>query len=144
MPTTAWTVSPASSPQPRDQTFNYDATGNLLSKMDRVGTNEPFTHTYNIAPTSNRMTGISNLGIGYTIDAAGNRTADSTTTWVVNARGRVSQVRVISGATTYTYNYLINGHNLRVRKTGPSSVVPQGTQVFVYDEAGRLIGEYDN
>ena len=90
------------------------------------------------------MTGISNLGIGYTSDAAGNRTADSTTTWVVNARGRVSQVRVISGATTYTYNYLVNGQNLRVRKTGPSSVVPQGTQVFVYDEAGRLIGEYDN
>jgi RHS repeat-associated protein len=130
--------------EPRDQTFNYDATGNLLSKMDRVGTNEPFTHTYNISPTSNRMTGISNLGIGYTIDAAGNRTADSTTTWVVNARGRVSQVRVISGATTYSYNYLVNGQNLRVRKTGPSSVVPQGTQVFVYDEAGRLIGEYDN
>lgn len=130
--------------EPRDQTFNYDATGNLLSKMDRVGTNEPFTHTYNISPTSNRMTGISNLGIGYTSDAAGNRTADSTTTWVVNARGRVSQVRVISGATTYTYNYLVNGQNLRVRKTGPSSVVPQGTQVFVYDEAGRLVGEYDN
>jgi RHS repeat-associated protein len=53
-------------------------------------------------------------------------------------------VRVISGATTYTYNYLVNGQNLRVRKTGPSSVVPQGTQVFGYDEAGRLIGEYDN
>lgn len=130
--------------QPRDQTFNYDATGNLLSKMDRVGTNDPFTHTYTISPTSNRMTGISNLGIGYTIDAAGNRTADSTTTWVVNARGRVSQVRVISGATTTTYNYLVNGQNLRVRKTGPSSVVPQGTQVFVYDEGGHLIGEYDN
>ena len=130
--------------QPRDQTFNYDATGNLLSKMDRVGTNAPFTYTYNVATTSNRMTGISNLGIGYTIDAAGNRTKDSTTTWVVNARGRVSQVQVISGATTNIYNYLINGQNLRVRKTGPSTVVPQGTQVFVYDEAGRLIGEYDN
>jgi RHS repeat-associated protein len=90
------------------------------------------------------MTGIGSMGIGYGFDAAGNRTSDSTTTWVVNARGRVSQVRVISGATTYTYSYLINGQNLRVRKTGPSSVVPQGTQVFVYDEAGRLIGEYDN
>ena len=90
------------------------------------------------------MTGISNLGIGYTIDAAGNRTKDSTTTWVVNARGRVSQVQVISGAITNTYSYLINGQNLRVRKTGPSTVVPQGTQVFVYDDAGRLIGEYDD
>jgi RHS repeat-associated protein len=130
--------------EPRDQIFSYDAVGNLLTKTDRVGTNDPVGYTYNISPTSNRMTGIGSMGIGYAVDAAGNRTADSTTTWVVNARGRVSQVRVISGATTYTYNYLINGQNLRVRKTGPSSVVPQGTQVFVYDEEGRLIGEYDN
>jgi len=130
--------------EPRDQTFNYDATGNLLSKMDRVGTNDPITYTYSIDPASNRMVGISNLGIGYTIDAAGNRTADSTTTWVVDARGRVKQVRVINGALTDTYNYLINGHGLRVRKRGPSAIVPQGTRVYVYDEAGRLIGEYDN
>lgn len=130
--------------EPRDQIFSYDAVGNLLTKTDRVGTNDPVGYTFNTAPTSNRMTGIGSMGIGYGFDAAGNRTSDSTTTWVVNARGRVSQVRVISGATTYTYSYLINGQNLRVRKTGPSSVVPQGTQVFVYDEGGRLIGEYDN
>ena len=43
-----------------------------------------------------------------------------------------------------SYDYLINGQNLRVRKTGPSTVVPQRHAVFVYDEAGRLIGEYDN
>lgn len=90
------------------------------------------------------MVGQPGAGIGYTIDAAGNRTADNKTTWVINARGRVSQIRVIDGAITNTYNYLINGLNQRVRKTGPSSVVPQGTQVFVYDEAGRLVGEYDN
>ena len=130
--------------EPRDQTFNYDASGNLLSESDRIGTNDPITYMYNIDPASNRMVGIGSLGIGYAIDAAGNRTTDNTTTWVVDARGRVKQVRVISGALTDTYNYLINGHNLRVRKRGPSSVVPQGTQVFVYDEAGRLIGEYDN
>ena len=62
---------------------------------------------------------------------------------MVNARGRVSQVQS-SAAQRPTYNYLINGQNLRVRKTGSSTVVPQGTQVFVYDEAGRLVGEYDN
>ncbi|MBA3623727.1 MAG: RHS repeat-associated core domain-containing protein [Methylibium sp.] len=53
-------------------------------------------------------------------------------------------MRIINGATTNTYNYLINGINLRVRKTGPSTVVPQGTQIFVYDDAAKLIGEYDN
>ena len=130
--------------EPRDQTFNYDASGNLLSKSDRIGTNDPITYTYTIDPASNRMVGIGSLGIGYTIDAAGNRTADNTTTWVVDARGRIKQVRVINGALTDTYNYLVNGQHLRVRKRGPSAVVPQGTQVFVYDEAARLIGEYDN
>jgi RHS repeat-associated protein len=129
--------------EPRDQIFTYDATGNLLGKTDRIGTSDPFSYTYNISPTSNRMTGISNLGIGYTHDAAGNRIADSTITWDVNARGRVSEVRVISGATTQTYKYLIDGLNQRVRKTGPSPVVPHGAQIFVYDEAGHLIGEYD-
>jgi RHS repeat-associated protein len=130
--------------EPHDQIFTYDATGNLLTKMDRIGSNDPFTYTYNIATNSNRLTGIGNLGIGYTIDAAGNRTKDNINTWTVNARGRVSKVQVISGSTTQTFNYLINGLNQRVRKTGPSAVVPQGTQVFVYDDAGRLIGEYDN
>ena len=130
--------------EPRDQIFTYDANGNLLRKTDRIGANDPMSYTYTIDASSNRMLGIESAGIGYTIDAAGNRTADSTTTWVVDARGRVKQVRVINGAITDTYNYLINGQNLRVRKRGPSTVVPQGTRVFVYEESGLMIGEYDN
>ena len=127
----------------RTQGFTYDATGNLLTKSDLTGATLT-NYTFNIAPTSNRMTGISNLGIGFSFDAAGNRTGDGRITYAYNYRGRLNQVRIINGATTNTYNYLINGINLRVRKTGPSTVVPQGMQIFVYDDAARLIGEYDD
>ncbi len=127
----------------RSQSFGYDATGNLLAKTD-VTSGTTTNYTFSIAPTSNRMTGISNLGIGYSFDAAGNRTGDGRITYAYNYRGRLNQVRIINGAITDTYNYLINGINLRVRKTGPSAVVPQGTQIFVYDDAAKLIGEYDD
>ena len=127
----------------RSQSFGYDATGNLLAKTD-VTSGTPTNYTFSVAPTSNRMTGISNLGIGYSFDAAGNRTGDGRITYAYNYRGRMNQVRIINGAITDTYNYLINGINLRVRKTGPSTVVPQGTRIFVYDDGARLIGEYDN
>ncbi len=127
----------------RSQGFTYDATGNLLTKSDLTGATQT-NYTFTIAPTSNRMTGISNLGIGYSFDAAGNRTGDGRITYAYNYRGRLNQVRIINGTITNTYDYLINGIKLRVRKTGPSTVVPQGMQIFVYDDAAKLIGEYDD
>jgi RHS repeat-associated protein len=129
---------------PRDQGFTYDATGNRTSISERIGTNPSFTDTYNISATSNRLTGIANLSIGYGHDAAGNRTTTPTITTTYNARGRMSRAVVVNGATTQTFNYLVNGLEQRVRKTGPSSVVPSGTQIFVYDDEGHLLGEYDN
>ncbi|MEO8187618.1 MAG: RHS repeat-associated core domain-containing protein, partial [Burkholderiaceae bacterium] len=127
----------------RSQNFSYDATGNLTAKTD-INSGTPTNYTFTIAPTSNRMTGISNLGIGYSFDAAGNRTGDGKITYAYNYRGRLNQVRIINGAVTNIYDYLINGVNLRVRKTGPTTVVPQGMQIFVYDDAAKLIGEYDD
>ena len=141
--TTTSIASPALATTGRSQSFGYDATGNLLSKIDLTGGTQT-NYTFTIAPTSNRMTGITSLGIGYSFDAAGNRTGDGRITYVYNHRGRMNQVRIINGAVTNTYNYLINGVNLRVRKTGPSTVVPQGVRIFVYDDAARLIGEYDD
>jgi hypothetical protein len=71
---------------PRDQGFVYDLSGNLTSKCDRVGTSAPFTDSFTISATSNRMTAIASRGIGYAIDAAGNRTADNCITYVYDAR----------------------------------------------------------
>lgn len=130
--------------EPRTQTFKYDDSGNLLQKTDRIGSADPSTLEFTIDPASNRMLGISNMGVGYTYDKAGNRTSDNTRTWVIDARGRVRQLRVIDGAITRSVNYITNGQDLRVMKRGPAALVPQGTRIFVYDEASRLIGEYDN
>ena len=83
----------------RSQAFAYDLTGNLLAKADVVNSTQTDT-TYSIDPASNRMTGITNLGIGYSFDAAGNRTGDGRITYAYNQRGRMNQVRIVNGATT--------------------------------------------
>ncbi|QYF96050.1 RHS repeat-associated core domain-containing protein [Massilia sp. PAMC28688] len=43
-----------------------------------------------------------------------------------------------------TYSYLYNGLDQRVRKSGPTTVIPTGVHNYVYDESGQLLGEYDN
>jgi len=43
------------------------------------------------------------------------------------------------GTVSYSYNAL----ELRVGKTGPTALVPTGAAYYVYDEAGKLLGEYD-
>jgi RHS repeat-associated protein len=128
---------------PRSQSFVYDATGNLTAKGAVISGNLA-NYVYTIDAASNRLTAIANLGIGYSFDAAGNLINDGRISWTYNARGRMTRAVVTSGATTQTFNYLLNGLNLRVRKTGPSTVVPQGTRIFVYDDGGQLLGEYDN
>jgi RHS repeat-associated protein len=45
------------------------------------------------------------------------------------------------GTTSATYTH--DSFGQRVRKTGPTSIVSTGTHHFVYDEAGRLLGEYN-
>jgi RHS repeat-associated protein len=128
----------------RNQSFTYDLTGNLTARFDQVTGSDPANYTYNIDPASNRMTAIASLGIGFSLDEVGNRTGDGRISYLYNARGRLYRVNIINAALTQTFNYLVNGLNQRVRKTGPSSVVPQGTRIFVYDDGGRLLGEYDN
>jgi RHS repeat-associated protein len=50
--------------------------------------------------------------------------------------------QAVKGSTTATYTY--DGMGQRVKKTGPTSVVPSGTNYFVYDEQGKLLGEYNS
>jgi RHS repeat-associated protein len=54
---------------------------------------------------------------------------------------RIITRSTIAGTTTNTATYNINPLGQRVRKVTPSSVT--GTRRFIYDEAGRLAGEYD-
>ncbi|HSD69673.1 MAG TPA: RHS repeat-associated core domain-containing protein, partial [Woeseiaceae bacterium] len=69
----------------------------------------------------------------YDVDAAGNVTTDGLHDFGYDDRGRL--VSVDSGATA---TYAHNGQGQRVRKVSGSA-----TTLFVYNEAGNLIGEYD-
>eukprot|EP00456_Euglypha_rotunda_P003938 TRINITY_DN1066_c1_g3_i3.p1 TRINITY_DN1066_c1_g3~~TRINITY_DN1066_c1_g3_i3.p1 ORF type:complete len:605 (+),score=109.70 TRINITY_DN1066_c1_g3_i3:161-1816(+) len=113
--------------------LGYDANGNRTS-VTLSGT----TSTYTTASTSNRLNSITNPARSFGYDNAGNTTSDSggyTSTYDLS--GRLATLTKSSVTTTYSYD----GLGRRVRKfssTGASSTV-----IFVYDQAGQLLGEYD-
>lgn len=115
------------------RTYGYDLTGNRTSAT--VG---GLTDTHTTAASSNRLTSISG-GTTRTLayDAMGNITGDGVFTATYDARGRLSTIKVGTGAnTTYTYN----GPGQRIGKSGG----PAGTVNYVYDDNGQLLGEYDS
>lgn len=89
------------------------------------------TYTYNRLATVNGVTQVH--------DAAGNLTSNGSTTWTYNARGRLVSAKLANAA---VYNYGINGLGQRVTKT--STAIATGRVIYIYDEVGHLIGEYNN
>lgn len=70
---------------------------------------------------------------------AGNVLGDGVNTFTYSDRGSRASTLNAGGTTTYLYN----GLEQRVRKSGPTGVVTTGTNDYVYDEQGQLVGEYD-
>ena len=128
---TSWTASATS------QAYQYDLTGNRTQLT--VGATP---YTYTVAATSNRLTATAGPAPAQsnTYDAAGNLTANGQATFTYSDRGRMKSA--VIGANTVTYLY--NGLGQRVRKAGPTALVATGANLYAYDEAGRLVGEYDN
>jgi RHS repeat-associated protein len=116
--------------------YSYDATGNRTAKVIN-GTSYPNT----ISATSNKLTQTQDVGGTATIvhDAAGNITSDGTNTYTYSDRGRLATMTNAGGTVSYSYNAL----EQRVGKTGPAALVPTGATYYVYDEKGKLLGEYD-
>ena len=116
--------------------YSYDATGNRSTKV--IGAT---TYTNTIASTSNKLTQAQDVGGTATIqhDAAGNITSDGINTFTYSDRGRMATMTNAGGTVTYSYNAL----EMRVGKTGPTALVPTGAAYYVYDEEGKLLGEYD-
>ena len=113
------------------QTFTYDATGNRTSKT--AGSPEAYTYP----TTSHRLTQTGATARGY--DAAGNTTTIGTgRVFTYDDRGRMSQL-TDGGVLTREYGY--NARGERVVKRNPT--VTNGDVTYVYDETGRLLGEYD-
>ncbi|MEF3062308.1 RHS repeat-associated core domain-containing protein [Ralstonia solanacearum] len=120
-------------PANSSQSYSYDANGNRTGQT--VGGN---SYTQTVDPASNRQTASTGpTATRNSYDAAGNLTSDGTTTYSYSDRGRLASVTK-SGTTT---SYLYNGLGQRVVKSG--SNVPTGATRYVYDEAGHLLGEYD-
>ena len=85
---------------------------------------------------SNRLSSTSGaLTRTYSYDNSGNTTSDGTATFTYNDAGRMISATKASVTTTYALNAL----GQRVKKTTSGA-----STYFVYDEAGHLVGEYDN
>ncbi len=113
--------------------YSSDSADNRLTYI-----NGSTTTAYTPSTTSNQFVS-SKKGIvttHYYYDGNGNLTGTSSTkpTNTYDALNRL--IQYTSGKTTATYAY--NGHSERVLKT-----VGTTTTLFVYDEAGHLIGEYN-
>lgn len=128
------TITPgAGNPQPA-RAYTYDAIGNRLSQ-----TTGSATTSYSYGTTShwlNALTGATSKT--YTHDAAGNRIADGIQSWIYGANNRPIAV-TLSGTTPTTVQTSINALGQRVAKT-VNGVLTR----YVYDEGGRLVGEYTN
>jgi YD repeat-containing protein len=112
-----------------NQGFGYDANGNRTSLA--IGASQ---YGNSVAADSNRLNSVAGpQAKSYQHDAAGNMTHDGSTTFTYNARGRLESAANALGSTSY----LINGLGQRASKSGATSVR------FVYDESGKLLGEYD-
>ena len=123
-----WGSGGGSSPLPASQVMSYDANGNR-SSINELGT----LYSYNNQANSNRL--LSTAGPSartYSYDAAGNVIGDGTYSYGYDDRGRLVDV---DNAISYRHN----GLEQRVEKDDGTD-----TRLFVYDDAGNLIGEYDD
>jgi YD repeat-containing protein len=119
--------------------YAYDANGNRTQRT-LGGT----ASIYSIASNSNRLNSITNPARSFTYNSAGSTTADTTTgdasasyTAEYGTAGRLDSLTKNGVVTSFDY-----AKGLRVRKFSSSGV--SSTVLFAYDQAGRLLGEYDN
>jgi RHS repeat-associated protein len=107
--------------------WTYDANGNRLTQTGTGAT------TFTVASGSNQLNSTTgSLSRSYSYDAAGNTSAYGSLGLTYNNRGRMELTT--AGPTDYLYNAL----GQMIEKSGSA-----GTTIFMQDEAGHLIGEYN-
>ena len=112
--------------------YTYDATGNRTS-LSIAGN----LYATSVAANSNRLMSTDGPPPArtFTYDGAGNIIGDGQSTFTYNDRGRLISANGVS--------YVYDGLGQRVKKIGSAAIVPSGTNYYVYDESGKLLGEYD-
>jgi RHS repeat-associated protein len=116
-----------------NQGYQYDATGNRTRLT--IGASN---YTYAYPASSNRLASTTGPAARtYSYDMTGNRTGDGARTWTYDDRGRLKQTTHSTGSNTYQ----VNGLGQRVTRAG---LLFTGMNRDVYDEHGRLIGEYND
>ena len=120
------------------QEFIYDANGNR-TLHNSGDTNYPYT----LAANSNRLLSVAGpVAKTYQYDAAGNITRDgpvtSSNALTYDGFGRLSRHTWGDRITNYSYN----GLGQRISKSGWGGGL-NGILLFMYDEAGHLLGEYN-
>jgi RHS repeat-associated protein len=112
------------------QGWTYDANGNRLSE---TGTH---ASTFTVSSGSNRVTSSSGyVALSFSYDAVGNTVGYDNVTLSYNNRNRLASTQKGSSTRSYVYNAL----GQMVKASGGTG----GTVHYAYDEAGHLIGEYD-
>ena len=116
---------------PAAQAYSYDANGNRTS----VGFGGGSPYAYSVAGASNRISAVAGPGPArnYSHDGAGNVTDDGARRFTYDPDGRLRGATIGTTGPSFAYD----AFGQRVRK-GPFA---KGN--YVYDESGRLIGEYD-
>ncbi|GAB4190502.1 MAG: hypothetical protein Tsb002_18490 [Wenzhouxiangellaceae bacterium] len=117
------------------QSYTYDANGNRTSK-DAV--------SYQIATNSNRL--LQTGATSFSYDAMGNTTSMPNTSGDILTLSYGAHQRLVqsSNSSGPIGNYTYNGRGERVQKQyQATSTGPATTTVFLYDESGQLLGEYD-
>ncbi len=107
--------------------WGYDQYGNRKNQQVTAGTGYQGSVTIN--PATNHIT-----TSGYTYDASGNMTSDSTNTLIYDAENRAVSATNQSSAGAYVYD----GNGLRVKKTSGST-----TTVYIFT-GSKVVAEYDN
>ncbi|MDP1928641.1 MAG: RHS repeat-associated core domain-containing protein [Thiobacillus sp.] len=131
--------------------YGYDVLDHIIHETDSVGpsrwtydpngnrtSSQPGTASYAYAypSTSNRLTSVAGPNPKtYTYNAAGNMVGDGVYTYNYDKFGRLASVW---HGSVRKASYSVNGLGQRTSKT-----VGGVTTLFFYDEAGRLLGEYD-
>ncbi len=111
--------------------FTYDGVGNRLTSTIAASTTN-----YGYGTTSHRLNTLTGaITQTYSYDADGNRTGDGTQTWSYGGNNRPITI-ALPGAVTVQAG--INALGQRVTKSVNGTLTR-----FIYDEGGRLIGEYD-